>query len=85
MQDIRAGNPHQSIFGRRALRVHPSTLRCAGLDNDNLNAPDLASIAEGVWRSAMITVHGRTRASFYKGTANWACCSLTRQNAVRFL
>lgn len=41
-----------------------------GWDHDNLNAPELARRAEkaGVhW----VTVHGRTRQQFYKGTADW--------------
>ena len=49
----------------------PVTLKMRlGWDSDSLNAPHLAKIAEqlGV---AMITVHGRTRCQFYKGTADW--------------
>lgn len=50
----------------------PVTLKMRlGWDDDSLNAPQLARRAEdsGV---AMITVHGRTRCQFYKGTADWA-------------
>lgn len=41
-----------------------------GWDENNINAPELAKLAEqaGV---AMITVHGRTRMQFYNGKANW--------------
>ncbi len=41
-----------------------------GWDDDNLNAPKFAQIAEqsGI---QMITVHGRTRCQFYSGSANW--------------
>jgi tRNA-dihydrouridine synthase B len=49
----------------------PVTLKMRkGWDDDNLNAPELARIAEesGI---AMITVHGRTRDQMYNGTADW--------------
>jgi nifR3 family TIM-barrel protein len=49
----------------------PITLKMRmGWDHDNLNAPALARRAEqsGV---QMITVHGRTRNQFFKGTADW--------------
>jgi len=41
-----------------------------GWDHANLNAPNLARIAEqsGI---RMVTVHGRTRQQFYTGTADW--------------
>jgi tRNA-dihydrouridine synthase B len=41
-----------------------------GWDDASINAPELASRAEGAG-AAMITVHGRTRNQFYKGRANW--------------
>jgi tRNA-dihydrouridine synthase B len=41
-----------------------------GWDHDSLNAPVLAKIAEDVGVK-MITVHGRTRAQFYSGKADW--------------
>lgn len=42
-----------------------------GWDDDSLNAPDIArsAVSAGV---QMISVHGRTRQQFYKGTARWA-------------
>ncbi|MCC5987700.1 MAG: tRNA dihydrouridine synthase DusB [Pararhodobacter sp.] len=49
----------------------PVTLKMRlGWDESCLNAPDLArrAVAAGV---RMITVHGRTRAQFYKGSADW--------------
>lgn len=53
-----------------AVKV-PVTLKMRlGWDERSLNAPELARRAEssGV---QMITVHGRTRCQFYKGTADW--------------
>ncbi|MCW2243351.1 tRNA dihydrouridine synthase DusB [Azospirillum canadense] len=50
----------------------PVTLKMRkGWDEDSLNAPRLARIAEecGI---KMVTVHGRTRNQFYNGTADWA-------------
>ena len=41
-----------------------------GWDQDSLNACAIAQIAEEEG-AQMITVHGRTRAQFYKGTADW--------------
>lgn len=53
----------------------PVTLKMRlGWDHDCLNAADLARRAEGVG-VAMVTVHGRTRCQFYKGSADWAAIS----------
>ena len=41
-----------------------------GWDDDNLNAADLARLVVDAG-AQMITVHGRTRQQFYKGTARW--------------
>ena len=50
----------------------PVTLKMRlGWDETSLNAPDLAKRAESAGVQ-MITVHGRTRAQFYKSHANWA-------------
>ena len=54
----------------RAVSI-PVTLKTRlGWDDNSLNAPDLARRAEqaGV---QMVTIHGRTRCQFYKGSANW--------------
>jgi nifR3 family TIM-barrel protein len=54
-----------------AVRV-PVTLKMRlGWDDNSLNAPDLARRAEGAG-VRMITVHGRTRCQFYKGSADWS-------------
>lgn len=50
----------------------PVTLKTRlGWDDDSLNAPELARLAEGAG-IRLITIHGRTRCQFYKGHANWA-------------
>lgn len=50
----------------------PVTLKTRlGWDDTSLNAADIAHSAEGAGVQ-MITIHGRTRCQFYKGTANWA-------------
>ena len=57
-----------------AVKV-PVTLKMRlGWDESSINAPELARRAEqaGV---QMITVHGRTRCQFYKGTADWNAIS----------
>jgi tRNA-dihydrouridine synthase len=55
----------------------PVTLKMRlGWDDANLNAPELARMAEakGI---RMLTVHGRTRCQFYTGAANWAAVRAT--------
>ena len=49
-----------------------------GWDHASLNAPDLARRAEDMG-AAMITVHGRTRCQFYKGSADWAAIARVRE------
>lgn len=50
----------------------PVTLKMRlGWDDRSLNAPDLARRAEAAG-VAMVTVHGRTRCQFYKGSADWS-------------
>jgi len=50
----------------------PVTLKMRlGWDEDNLNAAQIAKSAENIGIK-MITVHGRTRQQFYKGSARWA-------------
>ena len=54
-----------------AATPRPVTLKMRlGWDHNSLNAPNLARIA-GDLGVAMITVHGRTRCQFYKGSADW--------------
>jgi len=50
----------------------PVTLKMRlGWDDNSRNAPELAHRAEAAG-IALITVHGRTRCQFYKGSADWA-------------
>jgi nifR3 family TIM-barrel protein len=50
----------------------PVTLKCRlGWDGDCLNAAELARRAEAAGVQ-MLTIHGRTRQQFYKGSADWA-------------
>ena len=50
----------------------PVTLKMRlGWDADSLNAPEIAQRAENAGVS-MFTIHGRTRAQFYTGAADWA-------------
>lgn len=54
-----------------AVAVPVSVKMRLGWDADSLNAPRIARRAEGAG-VRMITVHGRTRAQFYTGRADWA-------------
>jgi tRNA-dihydrouridine synthase B len=57
----------------------PVTLKMRlGWDRASLNAPELATRAErqGVH---LLTVHGRTRCDFFKGTADWAAVAPVKQ------
>lgn len=54
-----------------AATSRPVTLKMRlGWDDASKNAPELAHRAEGAGIKA-ITVHGRTRQQFYKGSADW--------------
>ena len=54
----------------KAVRI-PVTLKMRlGWDHGSLNAPELARRAEDAG-IRLITVHGRTRCQFYKGSADW--------------
>ena len=60
----------------------PVTLKMRlGWDASAMNAPAIAARAEAAG-VAMITVHGRTRAQFYQGRADWAAIARVKR-AVR--
>ena len=57
----------------------PVTLKMRlGWDHDSLNAPEIAARAEAAG-VRMITIHGRTRMQFYKGSADWDAIARVRE------
>lgn len=58
----------------KAVDVPVTVKMRMGWDHADLNAPELARIAEDLG-VRMITVHGRTRNQMYKGSADWAFIS----------
>ncbi len=61
----------QLIAATIAGTKRPVTVKMRlGWDEQSLNAPELARMAEGEG-ARMITIHGRTRQQFYDGRATW--------------
>jgi tRNA-dihydrouridine synthase B len=54
----------------KAVDVPVTVKMRMGWDENSLNAPELARIAQDLG-AQMITVHGRTRCQMYRGTADW--------------
>lgn len=69
----------QRIFAavRAAVDVPVSVKMRLGWDDDSLNAPQIAQLAEAEGLS-MVSVHGRTRCQFYKGHAHWQAVKAVR-------
>lgn len=60
----------------------PVTLKMRlGWDDSQMNAPDIARRAESAGVQ-MITVHGRTRCQFYKGSADWHAIASVRDTVT---
>ena len=55
----------------KAVSIPVTVKMRLGWDHEHRNAPLLAKIAEEAGAAA-VTVHGRTRAQFYEGSADWA-------------
>lgn len=64
------------------VSIKPITIKIRlGWDYDNLNAVEIAKIAEQEGVKA-IAVHGRTREQFYSGRANWDMIRLVKENVT---
>ena len=67
------------ISAARGATTRPVTVKMRlGWDERSLNAPELAARAERLGVAAL-TVHGRTRQQFYKGTADWTAVAAVRE------
>lgn len=61
-----------------AVKVPVTVKMRLGWDEANLNAPEIAAKAEAAG-ARLITVHGRTRCQFYKGSADWKAIRAVRE------
>jgi tRNA-dihydrouridine synthase B len=71
----------QAIFKavKQAITVPMTVKMRLGWDDDHLNAPDIALMAQDAGAS-MIVVHGRTRTQMYKGLADWSKVKAVKAN-----
>jgi tRNA-dihydrouridine synthase B len=61
----------------KAVEVPVTVKMRLGWDERSIVAPELAARAEGVG-ARMVTVHGRTRAQFYEGRADWGAIAAVK-------
>jgi len=62
----------------KAVDVPVTVKMRLGWDEDSLNAPTIAALAEKAG-AQMITVHGRSRAQLYQGTADWKAIAKVKE------
>jgi nifR3 family TIM-barrel protein len=63
----------------KAVKIPVTVKTRLGWDEDNKNIVDIAERLQDTGISA-ITIHGRTRAQFYKGTADWTLIGEVKNN-----
>ena len=71
----------EKILSKMAKALHkPLTIKIRkGFDDDNINAVEIAKIAEACGVAA-IAVHGRTRQQYYSGVADWDIIKQVKEN-----
>ncbi len=71
----------EKLLSKMAKALHkPLTIKIRkGFDDDNINAVEIAKIAEACGVSA-IAVHGRTRQQYYSGEADWDIIRQIKEN-----
>ena len=71
----------EKILSKMTKALHkPLTIKIRkGFDDDNINAVEIAKIAEACGVAA-IAVHGRTRQQYYSGVADWDIIRQVKEN-----
>jgi tRNA-dihydrouridine synthase B len=65
----------------KAVNIPVTVKTRLGWDDDSKNIPDIAVRLQDVGIQAL-TIHGRTRAQFYKGSADWTLIGEVKNNPV---